>query len=383
MLLHQPSDIRTINRLRVLNLIRSQKGLSRADISKTLALNKPSCSEIVKELIDEGLVAEGEKSQTESGRRPTPLMLAKGERLVVGISIGFRLLSIAISDLEGNVLGYKQIPTPHDPSPKELCVLILKNFLHMYRGDGKKLAGCAIGVNARISPDGSSIEELSPWGWKDVPLASPFATHMGCPCILVDETEAMVCAQRMLAKDNPDSFLYLNWGEVIGATLVLGKEEIKSNLGHVRVENEGSCTCGGTGCLETVSAGWAIEKRFGETPLRTLSQQRPEGLGKVLEAATFALGMEIAQALAITGQKRVLLGGTIPTLFPELGPMLTQAVDRFLPPFMGKAELIRSPLGDKARQMGPVAVALERFVFRQSLLASLGIEKNRYSLERE
>ncbi len=85
MLLHQPSDIRTINRLRVLNLIRSQRGLSRADISKELGLNKPSCSEIVNDLIGEGLVTEGEKTETASGRRPTPLMIAKNGHLVVGI----------------------------------------------------------------------------------------------------------------------------------------------------------------------------------------------------------------------------------------------------------------------------------------------------------
>lgn len=369
MLLHQPSDIRTINRLRVLNLIRSQRGLSRADISKELGLNKPSCSEIVNDLIGEGLVSEGEKTETASGRRPTPLMIAKNGHLVVGISIGLRLCSIAISDLEGNVLGYKQVPTPQHPTPKELCILLLKDFLHMYHGGEKKLAGCVVSLSGRISENNTSVEELSEWGWKDVHLTLPFTNNMGCVCSLVDETEAMVSAERLLAKERPDSFLYVNWGEHIGATSVRGSQEDRSDLGHARIANEGSCVCGGTGCLETVSAGWAVERNFGGKSLRELAQARPAGFDRAMDTAALALGMEIAQAVAITGQKKVVLSGNIPTLLPSLVERVTLAMRSSLPPFLQEAEIVRSPLGDKARQMGPVAVALDRYIFRQSLLA--------------
>ena len=48
-----PATARTINRLRVLNLLRNDGAMSRADISRSLGLNKPSTSEIVASLIKE------------------------------------------------------------------------------------------------------------------------------------------------------------------------------------------------------------------------------------------------------------------------------------------------------------------------------------------
>ncbi|MDD7202136.1 MAG: ROK family transcriptional regulator [Sphaerochaetaceae bacterium] len=379
MQLRKPSDIRAINRLRVLNLIRTQQGVSRADISHELGINKPSCSEIVDNLIKEGIVTEGEKTETASGRRPTPLMIAKKRYLVAGISIGLRICSIAISDLEGNVLGFKQIPTPQCPTPKDLFVLLVNDFQHMYRGDKKKLAGCVLSLSGRVADNEITVEELFEWGWKNVPFARSLPAFLDCDCILVDETEAMVSAESLLSKEIPDSFLYLNWGEHIGATLVHGSQQDRSYLGHTRIANEGSCVCGGTGCLETVSAGWAIEKNFGGKSLRELAQEKPAGFDRAMDTAALALGMEIAQTVAITGLKKVILSGNIPTLQPSLVERVTLAMRSSLPPFLQETEIVSSSLGDKARQIGPVAVALDRFVFHQSLLAQFQTNKNRYS----
>ncbi|MDX9825182.1 MAG: helix-turn-helix domain-containing protein, partial [Sphaerochaeta sp.] len=66
-----PSTARTINRLRVLNLLSQQGEISRADIARLLDLNKPSTSEIVEQLLIEGLVEEQGKVATSNGRRPT------------------------------------------------------------------------------------------------------------------------------------------------------------------------------------------------------------------------------------------------------------------------------------------------------------------------
>ena len=70
-----PATARTINRLRVLNLLRNDGAMSRADISRSLGLNKPSTSEIVASLIKEGLAEEGGKVETTSGRRPIAVSL--------------------------------------------------------------------------------------------------------------------------------------------------------------------------------------------------------------------------------------------------------------------------------------------------------------------
>ena len=116
----QPAAAREINRLRVLNLLLEVKEYSRAEIARHLKLNKPSTSEIVEQLIKDGLVAEAGKRETAAGRRPVAITLIPDAAFVLGVDMGSRNTSIALADLEGNILRFERFPTTAQPEVKEL-----------------------------------------------------------------------------------------------------------------------------------------------------------------------------------------------------------------------------------------------------------------------
>ncbi|MFA6891718.1 MAG: helix-turn-helix domain-containing protein, partial [Sphaerochaetaceae bacterium] len=150
----QPHAIRTINRLRVLNLVRKHDMISRADISKTLGLNKPSCGEIVQTLVDEGLLTEKEKATTSTGRRPTPLSLNKTGKLVIAVDMGSRNCSMSISDLTGTSLRFERFPVSASPKPEELLYQVLKSLLRMTKGSIEQVAGAVVSIGGIVSEDG-------------------------------------------------------------------------------------------------------------------------------------------------------------------------------------------------------------------------------------
>jgi Winged helix-turn-helix DNA-binding len=99
---------RDINRRIVLNLIRSRRPTSRADLARFSGLQRSTVSVIVDQLITEGWVVEGPRGCLPRGRRPIHLRL-NSQRAIIGIDIRPTKTIVAIAgggspDITGCVL---------------------------------------------------------------------------------------------------------------------------------------------------------------------------------------------------------------------------------------------------------------------------------------
>lgn len=83
----RPENARQINRLRVLNALRENEGVSRAQLARILGINKVSMGEIVQALISEGSVIEGSKQAVQAGRPGTTLSINPDHASVIGVDI--------------------------------------------------------------------------------------------------------------------------------------------------------------------------------------------------------------------------------------------------------------------------------------------------------
>ena len=93
---------RHINSRVLLNIIRRQQPLSRADLSRKSGLRPSTVSLIVDELIASGWVLEGEISKSARGRRPTMLSL-NPQRCVIAVDIHPSQVTIAVVDISGRI----------------------------------------------------------------------------------------------------------------------------------------------------------------------------------------------------------------------------------------------------------------------------------------
>ena len=74
---------RAINREIVLNLLRSHRAVSRADLARLLGMQRSAAGRIVSDLIERGLVREGATGAADRGRKPTLLHLDSRGRCAV------------------------------------------------------------------------------------------------------------------------------------------------------------------------------------------------------------------------------------------------------------------------------------------------------------
>ncbi|MDY0290071.1 MAG: ROK family protein [Sphaerochaeta sp.] len=364
----QPAAAREINRLRVLNLLLHDNESSRADIARQLKLSKPSTGEIVEQLIQEGLAAEAGKRETTTGRRPVAIALVQDAALVLGVDMGSRNTSVALADLRGNILRSERFPTTQQPEVKELCSSLIRVVRKMAKLATSPILGVVVALDGILSEDKRTLVRSDHWDWDDIPLAALIEKNTELPTHLVAGVEAMVFAERWVAHEQEENFFFVNWGEHIKSAWV-NKSSITggdTQFGHLMITNTGLCRCGKIGCLESVAAGWALSEKHGGKTVKQLCQEPNKEIQEDLKQAAQAMATALVAASAITGCTKIILGGGLANLDQEYLNFLTS----FYKEHSNRENvgIVCSPLGEKQTLLGSIAIALDRWMFKSSLL---------------
>ncbi|WP_320129165.1 ROK family transcriptional regulator [uncultured Sphaerochaeta sp.] len=371
----QPATARTYNRLRVLNVLSLQGECSRADIARILKLNKPSTSEIIDGLLQEGLVEETGKKETSNGRRPISIRLKKDALMVLAVDMGSRNTSVGLADMEGNLLRFERFPTGQRPKAQELCYSVIKSCLRMSRVATSPIVGIVVAVNGIISEDKKILVSNDLWNWEETPLSEAIETNTHIPTILVHNVEAMVQGERWFANETSENFFYVNWAEHIGSAWVTPKNisAAQSQFGHISIAPTGLCRCGNIGCLETIASGWALSEKNDNKTVKQICSDPTEQSIRDLQSACSAMAKALAQASAITGCQKIILGGGISNIDDSYLQYLRQEYAKKAHFKQADTPISRSPLSDKAGLLGCVATALDTWIFERSLIRTLDL----------
>ena len=121
--------MKSVNRSIILNKIRTDSPISRAQIAKETKLTPPTVSSNVKTLIAQGIVVESTLGESQGGRKPTMLLMNTEEFYVIGVDVGPYVIDYAVADIEGKIITRtsSQLPTPITNSK---FLAILKSGIH-------------------------------------------------------------------------------------------------------------------------------------------------------------------------------------------------------------------------------------------------------------
>lgn len=171
-------------------------------------------------------------------------------------------------------------------------------------------------------------------------------------------------------------------GLILGGRLHLGARGFSGEFGHSKVAIDGlECSCGSSGCLETVASGPNIVRRARELmfaePRFALSALAPKMSGQLtcedvvsaaLDGDAFArsvlsetaayLGMAVANAVNLLNVELVVLGGPVFTSNEYLlDEVRKQADPRSFGPSFASCRIVRSALGADAGAVGAAMMA--------------------------
>ncbi|RDG35087.1 ROK family transcriptional regulator [Streptomyces corynorhini] len=399
-------DLRRGNRARVVQRLYFDGPLSRQELGPATGLSSGSISNVVAELVAEGLLEEAGVVGSDGGRPRTLLRVAPGGGLLIGIDIGETRVRVELFDLTLTELARTdRLLAQHRYDVERVVEHVrtgVADVLRDARADPERLLGIGIGVPGIIErggPDGDVVHGPT-IGWDTVPFEALLRAALDVPSpvpLFVDNGAKTLGQAEMWfggGRGTGTAAIVLI-GSGIGASVVHGgaltEESGRGSAlewGHTTVRMGGRrCRCGSIGCLETYAGAEALRERWyeaggplpddadDETALAALlAAAFPEPGGAAPDPVAVSLLADTAECLgAALGDlinlflpERVLLGGWAGLL---IGPRLLPEIRRHarayaLAPALARTTIELGRLGPDAVTVGAATLPLAGFLAR-------------------
>jgi len=378
------------NRRLVLKAIYTGQANNRAAIAQATALARPTVSQIVNELLEEGVVREQGPGESTGGKPPTLLGFTDDAYEVIGLHVGGRETFGAVTDLRGRIRARAARPTDH--TDDESVVLGLCLVLDELRSHAiQPLLGIGVSAPGVVDHHNGLVRYSTHLNWQDMPLRERLAArcHDNVPIFIDNDTNLAALGEQVFGVGGGvDNMVIVVAGtRGIGAGLILNGEIYRGvgggagEIGHAPVADTGvPCMCGRQGCLEAVASGWALLQRARELAgahpgsilgahvphdptfedLRQAVKHGDSAAVKLAEEAGRYLGLAVATLISTVNPQRVVIGGSISDLGSPLFDSLQCTVQaQTLTLLIKETEILPASLGADVNILGAVAQVLK------------------------
>ena len=356
-----------------------------ADLCKELNLSIPKVTNLLNDLIHDGMVQDNGKIDSSGGRKPNLYGLISDSVLFIGVDVKKNHINIGLTDLSKNIIKISEkIPYQLNntkESLENLCALI-NQFINDAPTPKEKILGIGINLSGRINH--TSGYSYSFFYFEEEPLTKIIEAKVGISVFLENDTKAMACGEFSsggIAKAEKDVlFLNLDYGIGLGifidGKIYYGKSGYAGEFGHIPLfDNEILCHCGKKGCLETEASGWALTRMFkekikeGSTSIITTTKKNVEDIE--MDDIIFAannddvlaieligrigsnIGRGIALLINIFNPELVILGGSLASTEEFIRLPIKSAINKYsLNLVNNDTQLKMSKLGEQAGIIG-------------------------------
>jgi predicted NBD/HSP70 family sugar kinase len=395
------SLMRELNRALVLQLIRREGRISRADIAKQTQLSRSTVSSIITDLIEDSLVTETGIGTSKGGRRPIILEFNYQANYIIGLDVSRNSITAVITDLNARVCARQHIPFDVNDGP-QVGMPIIKQLINTMLKDSPVGRGkiSAIGVGVPGPLDYRSGRTIAPPvmpGWDNIPIKDELIQTFRLPVSIDNDANLAAMAEyRWGAGQGAQNLIYIYMssagigsGLIIDAHLYRGSIGSAGEIGHTTLNITSQATQASpnnVGTLEALAsqpsllrearaAGLIDDKATIEDFLRLVETSRQSC--ELLQQKAHYIGVAIAGIINILNPDRVVVGGIMPENSPLMIETIRKTVDqRALSIAVHNTSIVAGKLGRNVVALGAAALATERLFAPPALErpASLGLQ---------
>lgn len=300
---------------------------------------------------------------------------------VLAVDIGGTKMAVGAVDPQGAVLAAYRAPTPHPGADAEaLYRALLDGVDHLpYAREDYQAIG--VGCGGPMRWPAGEVSPLNIPGWREFPLRMRLQEDFRIPVRLHNDAICLAAAEHWLGAGRDVKNMLgmvvstgVGGGLILDGRLIDGARGNAGHIGHVVVDRETPCACGGIGCLEAVASGprmaaWAAaqgwrphldpEHKTGKD--LTEDAQRGDGIAMAaFSRAGTALGIAIAGAAALCDIDLVTIGGGVSQAGDLLFGPLQEALHRHARlDFTRDLKVVPARLGQDAGLVGAAALVLQ------------------------
>lgn len=377
--------VKLSNKSIVLQTIREEEPISRAEISQKLGLTKATVSSLVEELINAEYCYQTGLGKSSGGRRPLMLQFNEKAGYTISCDIGVNYILTVLTDLRGAVLF--ELFRPFDTNDFTRTVMEVKSMIDECRSEMKEspfsLVGLAFGVPGLVNNKGIILSTPN-LDWIQSNLKEIFTDQYQVPVVVENEANAGAYGEKTFgAAQYKDYFIYVSAGIGIGTGIILegnlirGAHGFMGEMGHTTIVEGGHlCRCGNRGCWEMYASEMALLSSFSENgdpvDMEALLQraEKEESVQEAFESIGYFLGIGLTNIIHTFNPQKIVIGNRLAKAQKYLLPKVRKVIEETtLPELLKETEVTFSQNYQYSTVLGLAAFSIEAFLEKQFQLS--------------
>ena len=255
------------NRNLVLKTIVDRDSISRAEIARITSLTRTTVSDIVADLIAEGLVSEVGMGSSQGGKNPILLSLVEDSRYLIGVDLAHSNFLGAVVNLRGKIC-FSISQTVKNYNGEEALDTIFAILDQLVGSSFRPIIGIGVGTPGLVNTNEGVVVNAVNLDWQNLPLAHLLQERYHLPAYVLNDSQAAAMGEYNYGEGHlaDNNLVVINARHGIGAGIIIDHRLFQGDgggageIGHIVVVQEGGhrCRCGNYGCLETVASTQAL-----------------------------------------------------------------------------------------------------------------------------
>ena len=369
-----PKHIGDYNKNQMLSILRERGPASRVELSEHLGISRTAVTRNTSKLLEKGIIRECGSKHSPMGRKQVLIELCSNFCYVLGADIVGGTLKVALADLMGRFVIYRDEPILRKQGARAVLKQLLTALHNTIAEAGvarEKIWVAVIGSPGIFDPEtGKSQFTFFLDNWDDIDIRSKVCDALSIETIVENDVNLDLLGEswKGVGKDY-ENILYVKLGQGLAARVALqskllrGKHKMAGEIGYMLPGLSSECTVN----YENILCNDAIAKKYtewgGHDKAATISDVytlAEGGDGKAQAVISYLLdefAVVLLNSAAVLDPQVIILGGDACCFQEKEIVMLKQKIERHLPL---SQNIIPSRLDKKACLYGAVKMGLDR-----------------------
>ncbi|MVT03441.1 hypothetical protein CD006_12460 [Enterobacter sp. 10-1] len=261
--------VRQANKSIFLACLWREKQLSKSQLAQLSGLSIPAVSNILEELLSEGLISHSTEKMSNRGVNSGSFQIPQHGAWTLCMNITPTSIEYQLADARLLAVDEHQHIRIDAPTPQALLTAIIDCWRSIHRRYPQHKINIALGVHGQVDPVTGVSQTMPQARWKTpVELKYLLEEQLGVQVRVDNDCAMLALAEKWQNSAAPQDFCVINVDYGIGSSFVINDQIYRGSLygsgqiGHTIVNPDGTaCDCGRYGCLETIASLSALKKQ--------------------------------------------------------------------------------------------------------------------------
>jgi predicted NBD/HSP70 family sugar kinase len=379
------SALRHANERLVLNVIRQNPAVSRADIVRITGLSPSSVTYVVNRLSRNKMIREEVENRARVGRRPTGLRLRPEAGMAVGVEITRPESRVGLADLNGDVIRAKIVPW--HPNPELFLDRVHSVIVALTQPlPPERVLGIGVSLPGTIDRVSGKVIAAENFSWFGVEVGRLLDRRLPFPVYYENLAKLAALAEMWYSGNDGKplrNFVFvaahegLGTGVIIDGQIFQGAYSAAAEFGHTMLYPDGRrCPCGNRGCWEQYASDFALCRLYGElrqpdgnghaeitaNQIVRLARERNPAAQQAVEETANHLGLGFVNLIWALNPEAIVVGDWLAEALDLMEGTIWKVVRSRIPSYyLSGLRIVRARHGVDSSFQGAFALVLSRF----------------------